>query len=116
MSAPERILVVDDELHVVNFIQAEFERNGHEVTVARDGREALAILENQDFDRVYLDVMMPYVDGFEVLKWIRAHPTKKSTWVAFMTPQADNLDTYNREWIGADHYVPKPFTAKDLLP
>ena len=116
MNSPERILVVDDEKATVRLIREELGRLGHHVTCAYDGREALAILKEEDFDRVIVDVMMPYIDGFQVIKWIRAHPTKKSTWIALMTPQADSLDEFNREWLGADHYVPKPFAANDLLP
>jgi len=69
----KRVLVADDERHIVRLIQVNLERQGYEVTTVSDGREALAQLEAADFDLAILDLMMPYMDGYELLTWIRTH-------------------------------------------
>lgn len=116
MGTPERILVADDDRAVVRLIQDHFEALGCQVTCAFDGREALAALDAGDFDRVYLDVMMPYVDGFELVNRIRRNPAKKDTWVALMTAQAHHVDEATRKRTGADHLVQEPVEIGDLVP
>ena len=64
---PKKILAVDDEKHIVRLVQVNLERQGYEVVTANDGREALEKVESEKPDLVVLDVMMPYMDGFEVL-------------------------------------------------
>lgn len=107
----EHILVADDESVTRNLIRDYLEALGHDVTCAKDGREAIAALEATDFDRVFLDVMMPYVDGYSVLKWIRTHPTNLHMPVALMTAMAEygsNEDPLTR-------WVDKPIIVEDLL-
>jgi CheY-like chemotaxis protein len=87
-----------------------------QVTCTYDGREAPDILKQEAFDRVFLDIMMPYADGFELLDWIRSDPVKKNTWVALMTAMAGDLDATDRIRCGADYYVPKSVVVEDLLP
>lgn len=113
---PGRVLVVDDEASAATLLQETFEEQGFTVSVASDGREATAVLEREEFDYVFLDVMMPHVGGLEVLKWIRCHPTKKNTWVALMTAMANDMDGATRDSIGADHYVSKPLDPSKLFP
>jgi len=66
-----KILAVDDEKHIVRLVQVNLERQGYEVVTANDGKEALEKVESERPDLVVLDVMMPYMDGFEVLQILR---------------------------------------------
>jgi two-component system alkaline phosphatase synthesis response regulator PhoP/two-component system response regulator VicR len=65
---PKKILAVDDERHIVRLVEVNLQRAGYEVVTAYDGREALEKVKSENPDLVVLDVMMPYMDGFEVLK------------------------------------------------
>jgi DNA-binding response OmpR family regulator len=112
----ERILVAEDEWAVGRTIQKHLQSLGHSVQWARDGREAREILEREDFDRVFLDVMMPYLDGFELLMWIRRHPTKQGTWVALMTALAQSREVFEGFGYEPDQFVTKPVRLEDLLP
>jgi two-component system alkaline phosphatase synthesis response regulator PhoP/two-component system response regulator VicR len=70
---PQRILVCDDERHIVRLIQVNLERQGHRVTSAYGGREAIELLSQQEFDVAVLDPHMPEVNGYDVRDWIVAH-------------------------------------------
>jgi CheY-like chemotaxis protein len=70
----KKILVVDDERHIVRLIQVNLERQGYNVVTAHDGKEALEKVASEKPDLVVLDVMMPYMDGFEVLRTLRRNP------------------------------------------
>ena len=111
----KRVLVADDERHLVRLIQVHLQRQGYEVTCAFDGREAIARLERQPFDRAILDLMMPYVGGQEVLEWIRTHEATRGMWVALMTAQAEAMRDDPTLRHRADLYVPKPFDPADVL-
>jgi CheY-like chemotaxis protein len=69
-----RVLVCDDEFHIVRLLQRQLERQGHQVTSAADGREAIERLENGAFDLVVLDPELPQVGGHELRDWIRSRP------------------------------------------
>jgi two-component system, OmpR family, alkaline phosphatase synthesis response regulator PhoP len=72
---PKKILAVDDERHIVRLVEVNLQRAGYEVVTAYDGREALEKVKSENPDLVVLDVMMPYMDGFEVLKNLKADPS-----------------------------------------
>jgi DNA-binding response OmpR family regulator len=112
----QRVLVADDERHITRLLQCVLEQQGYEVTVVHDGREALMALQREDYDRVVLDLMMPYLDGYEVLRWIREHPTKWQTWVALMTAQAEAMRQDMDMPYRADLYVEKPVDINNLFP
>ena len=111
----ERVLVVDDERHIVRLIQVNLERQGYDVTCAFDGRQAIGLLERQRFDRAVVDFMMPYLDGYEVLKWIRTHPETAGMWVALMSAQADAMREDASMEYRADLYVSKPFDPSGIF-
>ena len=111
-----RALVADDERSVRVRVRRSLEALGYEVVEASDGRMAQETLEREDFHRVFLNVMMPCLDGFEVLKWLRHHPTKGGTWVAMMTAMTGDRDVFERQAYRADHYVLKPVDLDRLLP
>ncbi|HLG73071.1 MAG TPA: response regulator transcription factor [Chloroflexota bacterium] len=114
MSKPAdyRILVVDDEPRIVNFVAMNLELEGYTVLRANNGQEALRVLTETLPDLVLLDIMMPEMDGFETLKRIREHSTIP---VIMLTAKAEELDKVSGLNLGADDYITKPFGNKELL-
>src|SRR5437588_10540294 len=110
-----RILAVDDERSVVRLIQVNLERAGYEVVAAYDGREALQKIEQEAPDLIILDVMMPYVDGFEVLKNLKANPETSRIPVIMLTVRAQDADILYGYETGAVRYLTKPFGAAEIL-
>ncbi|MCY3692419.1 MAG: response regulator, partial [Chloroflexi bacterium] len=115
MTASDRrtILVVDDEPHIVQFTAMNLEVEGFNVATASNGEEALETLEgNSDIDLVVLDVMMPGIDGFETLSRIRE---QSSVPVIFVTVRGDETDRVAGLDLGADDYLTKPFSPRELV-
>lgn len=110
-----RILVVDDERPIVRLLQANLTRYGHTVTTAFDGRDALDQIQNGDFDLVILDVMMPFMDGYEVLKNIRQNQRTAELPVIMLTAKTADEDVYNAYHLGAHVYLSKPIDMPELL-
>ncbi len=108
-----RILVVDDEPHIVDVIRAYLVREGHVVDVARDGDAALASARANKPDLLILDVMLPRRSGFEVLRELRA--TGSAAAVIMLTARDDVIDRVAGLELGADDYVTKPFEPRELV-
>jgi DNA-binding response OmpR family regulator len=109
------VLVADDEGRITRLLQRVLEQQGYEVTVANDGREALRVLQREEFDSVILDLMMPYVNGYEILVWIKQHETKRHTWVALMTAQAEAMNHDESLAYRPDLYLSKPLEPTNLF-
>jgi two-component system alkaline phosphatase synthesis response regulator PhoP/two-component system response regulator VicR len=109
-----KILVCDDERNIVRLIQVNLERQGHVVVTAYDGREALEKVGTEKPDLILLDVMMPYVDGIEVLKTIRRNPETAKIPVIMLTVKAQQGDDLKGLAAGANMYMTKPFNPIDL--
>ncbi len=107
-----KILLVDDDLKFCRLTADYLGRFGFAVSLANDGQEALTKLEKDGFDAVVLDVMMPGMDGFEVLKRIR---DRCDTPVLMLTALGDETDRIVGLEIGADDYLPKTFSPRELL-
>jgi len=107
-------LVCDDERNIVRLIQVNLERQGHVVVTAYDGREALEKVGTEKPDLILLDVMMPYVDGIEVLKTIRRNPETAKIPVIMLTVKAQQGDDLKGLAAGANMYMTKPFNPIDL--
>ncbi len=112
---PKKVLACDDERHIVRLIQVNLERAGYEVVTAFDGREALKKIDEEHPDMVILDVMMPYMDGFETLKNIRANPATRNLPVIMLTAKAQDQDVFQGYSHGVDIYLTKPFNPLELL-
>ena len=110
-----RVLIVDDEPNIVISMEFLFKREGFAVSVARDGAEGLAAIRDQSPDLVVLDVMMPKLDGFAVLEAVRTDPSLASTRVLLLTAKAREADQKKGLALGADAYVPKPFSTHELV-
>ncbi|MCE5239824.1 response regulator [bacterium] len=111
----KRILVVDDERHIVRLVQVNLERAGYEVLTAFDGVEALEKVKNEMPDMVVLDVMMPRMDGFEVLKNLQSDPRFQNIPVIMLTAKAQDADIFKGWASGVSSYLTKPFNPRELL-
>ena len=107
-----KILAVDDEKRMVRFIQLNLEQDGFQVITAYNGREALEQVRTQLPDLVLLDIMMPDIDGFEVLKKIREVSTVP---VIMLTARGEEDDRVKGLELGADDYITKPFSPRELV-
>lgn len=110
-----RVLVADDEPHMLRLIQVNLKQVGIEVATAQDGVEALEKVFSETFDVVFLDVMMPRKDGFEVLKELRSNPAYENLFVILLTAKQHDRDIYYGYHNGADMYLTKPFNPKEIL-
>ena len=112
---PKRILVVDDEPHIVRLVQVNLQREGYEVLTAYDGVDALEKVANEKPDMVVLDVMMPRMNGFEVLKKLKADDETRDIPVIMLTAKAQDADVFRGWQSGVDSYLTKPFNPMELL-
>ncbi len=108
-----RILVVDDEPHILDVVRSYLEREGHEVTTAADGPSAYARARAEEPDLIVLDVMLPGRSGFDVLRDLRAAGVGSA--VILLTARDDVIDRVAGLEIGADDYVTKPFEPRELV-
>jgi DNA-binding response OmpR family regulator len=111
----KRVLVVDDEPNIVMSLEFLMRRAGFEVAVARNGREALDALDGTPPDLLLLDVMMPEFDGYEVCERIRARPEWNATKIVMLTARGREVERERGLALGADAYVTKPFSTRDLV-
>jgi two-component system, OmpR family, alkaline phosphatase synthesis response regulator PhoP len=110
-----KILVCDDERHIVRLIQVNLERQGYQVVTAFDGKEGLEKVRAEKPNLLVLDVMMPYMDGFEVLKNLRREPETEDLPVIMLTAKAQDKDVFEGYHYGADMYLTKPFNPMELV-
>jgi two-component system alkaline phosphatase synthesis response regulator PhoP/two-component system response regulator VicR len=115
MPRQKKILAVDDERHIVRLVQVNLERAGYQVITAFDGKEALKKVESDKPDLIVLDVMMPHMDGFEVLKHLKSNDTTKDIPVVMLTAKAQDADVFRGWASGVDCYLTKPFNPLELL-
>ena len=113
MPGKNRILVADDEEALRTVLSSELEGEGYNVKSAADGQEAISMLQKLEFDLILLDIKMPNVDGFEVLKFVKEHAPK--TKVVMLTGFADLKNAIESKKLGAEDFVSKPYDLVDLL-
>ncbi|HTX56447.1 MAG TPA: response regulator [Candidatus Acidoferrales bacterium] len=115
--AGHRVLVVDDDRNLRKIISTNLELAGFAVETASDGAEALSTIENLQPDIVLLDLMMPYMDGYEVAKRIRNHqnPSIANVPIIILTAKGETEDKLRGFEAGADDYITKPFGPQELL-
>ena len=108
------ILVVDDDPDIRDLIQEILEGAGHDVTVAAEGQEALNKLKRRPYELIVLDIMMPTMNGYEVLEQIRAMPSRASTPVIVVTAKHDPTGVMREVKGGAIDHLAKPFLPEEL--
>lgn len=111
-NTPARILIVDDEPSITEFVSYAMQKEGYLTEIASDGEEALRKIEQQHFDLFILDIMLPGIDGYELCRRIR---TKMSTPILFISARDTELNKVVGLELGADDYLAKPFGVRELL-
>mgnify|MGYP001292912039 FL=1 len=109
-----RILIADDEPNILISLEFLMKREGHEVLLARDGREALDSIRRERPQLVLLDVMMPALTGFEVCAAVKGDDMLKATKVLMLTAKGRETDIAKGLAMGADAYMTKPFSTREL--
>ncbi|MCA8830015.1 response regulator transcription factor [Hymenobacter pini] len=115
MSTTPHILIVDDEPNIVMSLEFLMRKSGYQVSIARNGTEALTAVDATAFDVVLLDIMMPDVDGYAVCRHIRQRPDRAGTRVIFLSAKSKEADVQKGYEVGADMYIPKPFSTRQLM-
>lgn len=110
-----KLLIVDDEPNIVMSLEYAFKKNDFDVYIARDGSEALNILNETFPDVVLLDIMMPNVDGYQTLASIKKNENLNHTKVVFITAKNKASDIEKGLSLGADKYLIKPFSVKKIV-
>jgi DNA-binding NtrC family response regulator len=113
MVEKSKVLVVDDEEALRYLLSTELSAEGYEVDTAGDGDEAIEAIKKSDYDVVLLDIKMPRVDGFEVLKFIKQN--KPEIKVIMLTAYADVKNAIEALKLGASDFVSKPYDLEDIL-
>jgi DNA-binding response OmpR family regulator len=111
----QRILIVDDNHDSITIMRSILEARGYDVRVATTGAQALDMVKQEPLDLVLLDVMMPEMSGIEVLQQIKDNSQTGRLPVILVTAKTHDEDVMVGYQYGADYYIPKPFTAKQLL-
>jgi len=111
----QKILVVDDEPEAVELVEFNLKQAGYAVTTADDGAEALKKARAQIPDLIVLDVMLPEMDGFEICKTLRLDPATARVPILMLTAKAAEIDRVLGLELGADDYLTKPFSPRELL-
>ena len=106
-----KVLVVDDEFPIANLIKETLEKSGYTCTCVYDGESAADAIENEVFDLVLLDVMLPKINGFELIEYIRQYNVP----VIFLTAKTDVRDRVKGLRLGAEDYIIKPFDTSELI-
>jgi DNA-binding response OmpR family regulator len=111
----KKILIADDEPNIVTALEFLLQRNGYDVHVARDGEEALKLVEDCNPDLVLLDVMMPQKSGYDVCTRIRERADWRHIKIIMLSAKGRDAEVNKGLSMGADHYITKPFSTQELV-
>lgn len=109
------VLIVEDEGALATLLRYNLEREGYRVAIARDGEEAMLLADEQRFDLVLLDWMLPQLSGIEVCRRLRKRQDTRNVPIVMLTARSEEMDRIRGLDIGADDYVVKPFSMTELL-
>jgi len=110
-----KILVVDDETYIVELVKFNLEKEGYKVVVANDGLSALETVKSEMPDLIILDIMLPKIDGLEVCRTLKLNPEYKSIPIIMLTAKGEEFDTVLGLEMGADDYIKKPFSPREMI-
>ncbi|MGD2174790.1 MAG: response regulator [Candidatus Brocadiaceae bacterium] len=110
MADPKKVLIVDDEPHILRSLGFVVQRAGYEVLEARGGQQALDMIAEHRPHLVFLDIMMPELDGYEVCRRVKASSDLRGTYVIMLTAKGQQDDYEEGVEAGADEYMTKPFS------
>ncbi len=112
---PKRVLIAEDERNIAESLRFLLTRAGHEVSLAHDGAEALAMVRRARPDTLVLDLMLPKLSGFDVLKELRAEAETRTLPILMLTAKGQANDKQAAEDLGVDAFVTKPFANDDVI-
>ena len=110
-----KIMVVDDETYIVELVKFNLEKEGFQVIVAYDGLSAMELVESETPDLIILDIMLPNMDGLEVCQALKRDSNYQSIPIIMLTARAEEIDTVLGLELGADDYIKKPFSPRELV-
>lgn len=110
-----RILIVEDDRDIVDLLEFNLQEEGYETVAALDGAEALALARRQQPNLIILDIMLPLIDGFEVCKSLKADATCADIPIVILSARSQETDKVVGLELGADDYVTKPFSPRELI-
>ena len=113
--AKPKILVIEDEADILEVISYNLEREGHKVISCRNGEQGLSRIRTDNPDLVILDLMLPGMDGVDVCRQVKSDPVTRAIPVIMVTAKAEESDIVLGLGIGADDYITKPFSPKELV-
>ena len=113
--AKEKILVVEDEKSIAKLIKFNLEKDGYSTIAVRSGEDAIQILERHEIDLILLDIMLPGMNGLEVCKEIKQMKRAKNVPVIMLTAKSEEVDRIVGFEVGADDYITKPFSPRELI-
>ncbi|MDA7857878.1 response regulator [bacterium] len=111
----KKILVVDDEPDVVNFIKTRLEADNFKVVIARDGLAAMEMVNKEKPDLILLDIMLPKLNGWEVCKRLKRHIRHKYIPIVMVTAKDQPIDKIIGQSLGSFEYITKPFNPSELM-
>ena len=111
----ERILIVEDEKNIAKLVRYNLEKAEYECMIAKTGEEAIAVLEKHPVDLIVLDIMLPGIDGFEVCRTIKQSARLKNIPIIMLTAKGEEVDRIVGLELGADDYMVKPFSPRELI-
>ncbi|CCJ33375.1 MULTISPECIES: winged helix-turn-helix domain-containing protein [Caloramator] len=113
--AGEKILLIDDELHIIELLKYNLETNGYKVFYALNGKEGLKLAIEKKPDLILLDIMLPEMDGFDVCKELKKNESISNIPIIMLTAKSEEFDKILGLELGADDYITKPFSVRELL-
>lgn len=113
--AKSKVLVIEDEPDILEVIQYNIEREGHKVIACRDGEQGLSRIRTDDPDLVILDLMLPGMDGSEVCRQVKTDPVTRGIPIIMVTAKGEESDVVLGLGLGADDYITKPFSPRELV-
>ena len=113
--AKSKILIIEDEPDILEVIQYNVEREGHKVIACRDGEQGLSRIRTEDPDLVILDLMLPGMDGTELCQQVKSDPVTRGIPIIMVTAKGEESDVVLGLGLGADDYITKPFSPRELM-
>jgi two-component system alkaline phosphatase synthesis response regulator PhoP len=111
----KKILVVDDEMHIIRIVKYKLETAGYEVLTALNGADAIKLAKDEKPALIFLDIMMPGINGYEVCSQLKNSAATRDIIIIMLTAKGQESDKIKGLEVGVDEYITKPFSPQDLL-